>query len=169
MNTYSLKKIASLLFLSALLFSFRPAQTFHTDFSGTWKLNESKSELGQFGGRGIASKIVIEQKADAVSLAKTATNFQGEEATTTEVLSFDGKEAESLVFGTAKRKAKLKWSADGQNMLVSASIAFERQGQSFDITSTETWALSADGKTLTVSTNLATPQGEISTKAVYEK
>lgn len=166
MNTYPLKKLTSLLFIAVLLFSFRPVQT---DFSGAWKLNESKSELGQFGARGVASKIMIEQKTDVVSLAKTATNFQGEEAITTEVLSFDGKEAETFVFGTAKRKAKLKWSSDEQNMLVSATIAFERQGQTFDISITETWSLSADRKTLTVASNMTTPQGEISTKAVYDK
>lgn len=166
MNTSPFKKLTALLFASVLLFSFRPVQT---DFSGAWKLNESKSELGQFGARGVANKIMIEQKTDVVSLAKTATNFQGEEATTTEVLSFDGKEAESLVFGAAKRKAKLKWSSDGQNMLVSATIAFERQGQTLDISITETWSLSADGKTLTVASNMTTPQGEISTKAVYDK
>ena len=169
MSTHSFKKLASFLFLAVLLFSFRPAQTFQTDFSGTWKLNESKSELGQYGARGVASKIMIEQKKDMVSLAKTANNFQGEEATTTEILSFDGKETESLVFGSAKRKAKLKWSSDGQNMLVSATIAFEREGQTFDISSTETWSLSSDGKTLTVVSNITTPQGEISIKAAYDK
>ena len=166
MNIYPLKKLTSLLFVAVLLFSFRPVQT---DFSGAWKLNESKSELGQFGARGVASKIMIEQKTDVVSLAKTANNFQGEEATTTEILSFDGKETESLVFGSAKRKAKLKWSSDGQNMLVSATIAFEREGQTFDISSTETWSLSSDGKTLTVVSNITTPQGEISIKAAYDK
>jgi hypothetical protein len=169
MYTHPFKKIASLVLLSAVLFSFRPAAHFVPDFSGTWKLNESKSELGQFGGRGVPSKIVIDQKTDQISLTKTATSFQGEEATATEALSFDGKESESLLFGTAKKKSTLKWSADGQSMLVSSNIAFEMQGQTIAISGTETWSLGTDGKTLTVSSTITTPQGEISTKAVYDK
>jgi len=169
MKTYSFKKITSLLFLSAALFSFRPAYVFQTDFTGTWKLNENKSELGQFGARGVPSKIVIEQKTDAISFAKTATNFQGEESTNTETMTFDGKESESLLFGTSKKKSILKWSADGNEMVISSNIAFEMQGQTFDISSVENWGLSADGKTITVSSKINTPQGEIATKSVFDK
>jgi hypothetical protein len=169
MNTYPFKKIASLLFLSVLLFAFRPVQILQTDFSGTWKLNENKSELGQFGARGVPSKIVIEQKADGISLTKTATSFQGEESTGTELLSFDGKESESLFLGTSKKKSALKWLADGKEMVISSNIAFEMQGQTIDISSVENWSLSADGKTISVSSKINTPQGEIATKSVFDK
>ena len=169
MNTYPFKKIAYLLFLSGLLFSFRPAQIVQTDFSGTWKLNENKSELGQFGARGVPSKIVIEQKADAISFTRTAMNFQGEEGTSSETMTFDGKESESLVFGTSKKKSTLKWSGDGKEMVISSNIAFEMQGQSIDISSVENWSLSSDGKTLTISSKTNTPQGEIATKSVFDK
>ena len=169
MKTNSLAKFASLLFLTVFFFSFRPAQIFQTDFSGTWKLNENKSELGQFGARGVASKIVIEQKADAISFARNSTGFQGEELSSTETMTFDGKESESLVFGTSKKKSTLKWSADGKEMVITSNIAFEMQGQTLDISSVENWTLGADGKTLTISSKINTPQGEIATKSVYDK
>ncbi len=169
MYTSPAKKLFSLLILGAFLCSFMPLPKAQTDFSGTWKLNDSKSELGQFGGRGVASKIVIDQKADAIGLTKTAASFDGGENTTTETLAFNGKESEITVFGAAKKKSTLKWDADGKTMTVSYSISIERDGQSFDIKGTETWSLDADGKTLTVKTAMSTPQGDIETKAVYNK
>ena len=169
MKTYPFKKTVSLLFLAAVLFSFRPVQVFQTDFTGTWKLNENKSELGQFGGRGVPSKIVIDQRADVISFTKTAMNFQGEESTSTEAMTFDGKESESMVFGTSKKKSTLKWAADGKDMVISSNIAFDMNGQTFDISSVENWSLSADGKTITVSSKINTPQGEIATKSVFDK
>ncbi len=169
MKTNTLSKIALLLLITVSVFSFRPAQIFQTDFSGTWKLNENKSELGQFGARGVPSKMVIEQKADAISLAKTSMNFQGEEVNSTENMTFDGKESESLVFGTSKKKSTLKWSADGKEMVITSNIAFDMQGQTFDIGSVENWTLSADGKTVTISSKINTPQGEIATKSVFDK
>jgi len=161
-----MKKILSALVLSTILFSFT---SFQPNFTGTWKLNESKSDLGQFGARGAASKIVIDQKADAISITKTAASFDGGETTNTETLLFSGAESETTVFGSAKKKSILKWSADGNTMTVSYGIAIERNGQSFDLKGTESWALSADGKTITISTAMTTPQGELNTKAVYEK
>ncbi len=169
MKTSALKKMASLLFLSVWLFSFRPAPVFQTDFSGTWKLNESKSELGQFGARGVPSKMVIDQKTDVISFTRTAMNFQGEEATATEAMSFDGKESESLVFGTSKKKSTLKWATDSKDMVITSNIAFEMQGQSINISSVETWNLSADGKMITISSRINTPQGEIVIKSAFEK
>ncbi len=163
-----MKKLLSVLTLAALVCSFTPAK-FQPDFTGTWKLNEGKSDLGQFGARGVATKIIAEQKADAVTLTKTSASFDGSEATNSETLLFSGKESESTVFGSSKKKSTLKWSADGNSMVITYTIAFERNGQSFDLKGTESWTMGADGKTLTLSANITTPQGEITTKAVYEK
>jgi hypothetical protein len=165
MLTLSTKKMLALLALPAILFSFSVAPI---NFSGSWSLNEGKSELGQFGGRGAASKMLVDQKADAVSITKTITSFNGDPATSTEVLT-EGKESETIVFGAAKKKSTLKWAADGQGFSISYSIAFDRNGQSFELRGVETWSLGADGKTLIMQTALTTPQGDVSTKAVYDK
>src|SRR5471030_388324 len=103
MKTMPVKKIFSLLVLSASLCSFMPRSFYQEDFSGTWKLNDAKSEKGEFGGRGMATKLVVDQKSDAITLSKTAPSFQGGEATTSETLMFSGKESEITVFGAAKK------------------------------------------------------------------
>ena len=167
MKLINVKKIFSTIIVAAALCSFMPA-SYQPDLSGTWKLNEGKSDLGQFGGRGIATKIVAEQKADAITLTKTS-SMQGQENTTTETLLFSGKESELTMGNNAKKKSILKWSADGNTMIVTYDLSVSFNGQSFDIKGVENWSLSADGKNLTINTTLTTPQGDIATKAVYDK
>lgn len=137
------------------------------NFSGQWKLNEGKSELGNFG-RFAATSIKAEQKEDAITIAKTSPGFNGgDPTTTTQTLTFDGKEAESTVFGGSKRKSTLKWSEDGQAMTINSTTFFERDGQTTEIKATETWTLK-DGS-LSIVTVSSSPRGESTTKAVYDK
>lgn len=154
-------KLLSAVIVSALLCSFTFLQV---SFSGTWSLNESKSELGQFGARVAATKMVVDQKADGITITRTT---NGSDAAETLV---DGKEAESTVFnGMGKRKSTIKWTADRNGFSINANTALDRNGQTMEIKSAETWSLSADGKVLTIQNNISTPQGDITTKAVYEK
>ena len=169
MLTLRTTKLLSLLVVSAFLFSFSPPKVYQTDFSGSWSLNENKSELGQFGARGAASKIVAEQKGNDITVTRTSTSFQGETLTSTETLTADGKTSESAFAGTGKKKSTMKWSADGQTLTITYSIALDFNGQSLELSGVETWSLGADGKTLSLQTTLTTPQGEIATKAVYDK
>lgn len=168
MNTI-LKKLLPFLLAPALLLSFtsRPDRI---NFSGTWKLNEGKSELGEFGTRFAAKAIKVEQKEDAITIAKDVTTFNGDEVTRTETLTFDGKETESSGgFGNSKRKSTTKWSDDGKTLTISYTLTFEFNGETNEIKGTETWTLSDDGKTFTLQTNSTGPQGDFNTKAVYDK
>ena len=161
------KKLFVLLLAPAFLFAFT-TKTYRSNFSGTWKLNESKSDLGpmaQFATRAIKT----DQKDDAISISRTAPGFDGGDETTSETLSFDGKEIESTVLGNNKRKASAKWSDDGNTLSVKYVLNLDFNGQAFEVKGTETWTLSSDGKTLTVQTNAASPQGDITAKAVYDK
>ena len=169
MFTSIAKKMLLLCMVSAVLFSFSLPAKYQANFSGSWTLNEGKSDLGQFGARGAASKIVIDQKTEDVTITRTSTGFQGETLNTTETLTADGKPSESTFLGSAKKKSTMKWAADGQSFTVSASISMERNGQSFDMTGSETWSLGADGKTFTLQNSLTTPQGEFKTTALYDK
>ncbi len=168
MFTKNAKRFLSLLVVSTLLFSFSKP-IYQTNFSGTWTLNEGKSELGQFGGRGVASKLVIDQKSDGVTVTRNSINFQGEAVATTEILNNDGKETETTLSPNAKKKASLKWAADGQTLAITYSIAFDNNGQTFELKGTETWSLGADGKSLTLQNSLSTPNGDIAVKAAYDK
>lgn len=172
MKSYFSKSLLALLAVPALLLAFttRPDKA---NFAGSWTLNESKSELGEFGGRFSAKKIKVDQTANDITIAKTTPSFNGgEDVTRTEALNFDGKATETTNtggFGTSKRKSTLKWAGDEKSFVISYSLSFEGQDGPTEIKGTETWTLSADGKTLTSVTNTNSPQGEFTVKAVYDK
>jgi hypothetical protein len=157
MKTYS-KNLFALLIAPAFLFAFTFKMD-RTNFSGEWKLNESKSELGQFA-RFAPRTIKTDQKADAISISRTAPSFNGDDATTNETLSYDGKETETTVFGNSKRKSTAKWSDDGKTFTINYTLLLDFNGQTNEIKGTETWTLSDDGKALTVQTKSTSSQGE---------
>jgi hypothetical protein len=160
------RKLFAVILASTAFFAFKPAPA---NFSGSWALNEGKSELGQFGTRGAASKLVIDQKAETIGIDRTASNFQGETVTSTENLGFDGKEVENTFLGAAKKKSSMKWATDQQSFTVNYNIVFGQGDRTFELKGTETWTISADGKTLTIANAGSTAQGEFSTKMVYDK
>lgn len=147
-----------------LLFSFSYKAA---NFSGTWTLDESASELGQFGARGAYSKIVIDQSAEAFKMTLSGTSFDGSAYETTETHAV-GKESQNTGIMNSKKVSTLNWDGD-QRFKVDIKLVLEFQGQSMELTGNEKWEISADGKILTLSSTITTPQGEISTKAVYKK
>ena len=137
------------------------------NFSGEWKLNESKSEMGQFGRA--AKKIKVESlDAQGISFERTTTNQAGEEVVRKEKLTFDGKEVESTGgFGNAKTKSKATISDDA--MSVNAVSVFERDGQTTEIKRKETWKLSDGGNVLTIEASSSFGDNNNTTKLVYDK
>ena len=82
MKNCFLKNIVVLLLSPAFLFAFT-LKSDRANFSGEWKLNESKSDLGQFAS--FATRIIkADQKDDSISIARTAPSFNGGDFTTME-------------------------------------------------------------------------------------
>ena len=91
------RSLYSLLVPALLLFSFTKMAD-RANFSGDWKLNESKSELGDFSGF-VARSLKVEQKENAITITRTTPGFNGgDPVTTTVILSYDGKITESEGF-----------------------------------------------------------------------
>lgn len=160
--------LATAVTAAVVSFSSFSASAQKTSFAGDWKLNEAKSELGEFGGR-VARAIKAEQKDDAITLARTTPGFNGgDPMTTTVTLTFDGKVVETEGFGGSKRKSSAKWSDDGKTMTINTTMIFDRDGQTMEFKSTEVWTINADGL-LSIATNSTSPRGDSSTKAIYTK
>lgn len=151
------------------LLSFTQPAVKQSDYSGTWTLNESKSEAGQFGTRGMPKKIVVVQDGNNLTITKTTNAMNGGENTYTEAFTPDGKEVESTVGNNGKRKAKMNWESDGKQFDINFIIDMQMQGQSMQFQGLEKWNLSDDGKTLYVTFNVTTPQGSFSVKGGYDK
>ena len=137
------------------------------DFSGEWNLNTSESELGEFNRA--ASKIKITQDENSLTIERTGTRRNGEVFTYTEKITLDGKESVNTVFGDRQRKAVAEWSEDGLSLIISSTMNFERDGETREVKSQETWILTDNGKSIVIDSSSTTPRGERKQKLVYNK
>jgi hypothetical protein len=167
MKYFSLKRLLTLLIAPALILSFTTMPD-KANFSGDWKLNEGKSELGEFGARFTPTAIKVDQKADAITIARTRPGFNGGDPVTTSLtLTFDGKETESTGFSAIlSQNPHLEWT-DDQTLVINTSTTFERNGQTSEFKSAETWTIK--DASLSVVSVSSSPRGESTVKAVYTK
>jgi hypothetical protein len=149
--------------LCAFTFQYR------VDFSGTWKLNKDKSDLGEFGEMMVGNIIKIDQKSDRIVIAATGTTFDGGEETRSSTLTFDGKPCESTVWGSGKRKSIFKWSEDGKSFSDTFISVYDWDGEKWEEKGVDTWKLSEDGKTISMQSSISSSEGDMLIKAVYEK
>ena len=163
-----LKKFTLLLIAPFLLLSMTSKK--NVDFSGEWKLNESKSDMGQFAPI-VPLKIKAEQKVDALAITKSSPGLDGgNDVTASETLGFDGKQVESKVApGNSKRTASAKWSDDGQTLTITYVLNLDFNGQATEIKGTEAWTLGEGGKSLVSQNNSSSSFGEMQAKGVYDK
>jgi len=130
------------------------------DFTGDWKLNTSKSDFGQFPAPSSMTQKVAHQEPSLKLATKMATDngdFEFEAAYTT-----DGKECTNQ-FGPNPMKSTAKW--EGDILIIDTKGSF---GDA-EITINDKWALSADGKTLTLTRHFVSSQGELNQKLTLEK
>jgi hypothetical protein len=144
------------------------AQSGKTNFTGTWAFNESKSTPAEGGFRFAASQMVITQEGNNLSSENTRKNQDGEDVKSSLKYTLDGKESVNPAFGNSTRKSVLTWSADGKVLSFAHSMNFERDGQTQEFKSTESWKLT-DDKTLSVETVMNFQGEERKTTNVYDK
>lgn len=132
-----------------------------SDFSGTWKINTSKSDFGPMPPPdSITQKITHADpdiKANVVSTGGPMGDMTYDTAYRT-----DGKETTNSMGGN-EFKSTAKWEGD--------ELVIDTKGKFNDteFTSTDRWALSSDGKTWTVSRHISSAMGEADMKMVFEK
>ena len=146
------------------LLSFRPVA--HPNFSGAWVLNEQKTTYGP-NARAVAKKLTIAASEKGMTLVRVANSRDGQEFTTSETLTFDGKETESTSFGNSKKKSTALWSEDGQVLNVNSTITFEVNGNTIEATVKEVWKMS--GEMLTINSEGTSSFGHTSAQAVYDR
>ncbi len=134
------------------------------NFTGTWTLDAAKSDFGPMPPPE-SVVMVIDHKEPTVKVTTTQKNQMGDSSNDS-TYTTDGKENVNKMRGPAGDqdvKSTTKWN--GKTLATSRTI--EAQGMSISID--DSWELSPDGKALTVSRQLKTPQGDFSTKLVLNK
>lgn len=151
-------------------FFFVPTTSFaagDVDFSGKWTLNESKSDLGE-GRFFAATKMTITQDKKSITFERTRTGRDGEERTSSETISLDGKENASE---TENRKtvSVATWSEDKNTLTIKSNIEFSRQSETMEMQRTEVLILGEDGKVLKIQSDMSSERGDRSVSLVYDK
>jgi hypothetical protein len=159
-----MRRTLVLLTLAALLPAGAMAQT--PDFSGTWKINMIKSDAAPQGRGGQQMDmsnlmLTVTQTAEALTIVQTG---MGQERTTTYYL--DGRESTNRA-GRGDMKSTSKW--DGAKLLTEGSSTFEGPNGQVTMTMKDVRELSADGKTMTVTTTTDSPMGQRTRKTVFDK
>jgi len=130
------------------------------DFSGEWKFNAAKSNFGSFPSpQSITRKIT--QRGARLSVTNLQKGAQGE-VTSEFVYTIDGKRVTNRSKG-GESAGSAQWIGD--KLMIESS----REVQGATLTQKDIWTLSPDGKTLTVDSHVALPNGEFDIKQVFEK
>jgi hypothetical protein len=132
-----------------------------TDFSGTWKLNASKSDFGPMPPPDSMTETITHADPSLKANVKTTGGMQGDLAYDV-AYTTDGKECVNHVADN-EFKSTLHW--DGDELVVETKGTFS--GNEF--TSKDRWSLSADGKTLSIARHLSSAMGEADMKTVFDK
>ena len=131
-----------LFLLLAISFSFSCFAQ-NPDFSGKWKLNESKSKIGaEFSFA--PSEITIEQDANKMTTTRV-NEFQGNIRERTTSYTLDGKESKNEGFQGSEIITIAAWEEDGKSLKMVTDIEMQDGGE-FTITA----IYSMDGANLVI-------------------
>ena len=160
------------------LFVITVAVSAQGNFAGDWTLDKDKSEMGERSRIKSMTMNVTQSDAELKYERKAereeregggrgaGRRGRGGNAGSVAV-SLDGKETTvKTPRGDAKLTAK---KLDGNKLQVTRAQTFEGRMGEITITTVETWELSDDGKTLTVSSETETPRGTRNSKMVFVK
>jgi hypothetical protein len=144
------------------------AQAQKPDFSGTWKLDKEKSEVGneERNGRfrgGMFDSLVIEHKDPELIIRRKMTLPSGEERTLESKYTTDGKDNTNEGFRGMTSKSKTHW--EGGKLITESTMETPRG----TMETKEVRSLSADGKTMTVETTTKGGPREGTRKLVFDK
>jgi hypothetical protein len=140
------------------------------DFRGVWILDAAKSDLGQLGVM-LASQGVTMNMTRTITQTDSSLTFKadievmGQQDSQEQTILTDGtpRTQKMAMLGDVEVTVSARW-VDGA--LVVQQKAMTPMGE---VSGTDTWSLSADGKTLTVAGVSQTPQGEMKMTYVHTK
>jgi hypothetical protein len=153
----AIKLVLLLVILPALCASYVAAKP---NFTGNWKLNSEKSDFGGMPAPTRFEQKIVHNEPDM----KVSMLFAGDfgEFSSDSVYTTDGKECLNTS-SMGQSKSTLNW--EGDTLVVVTKM--DMQGNEFTITNR--YALSEDGKILTIQGHFSSDQGEGDSKLVMDK
>ncbi|HWR54494.1 MAG TPA: hypothetical protein VN428_25525 [Bryobacteraceae bacterium] len=151
---FSLKYAALALALVALPALAKP------NLTGEWKLNVSKSEFGPMPAPTSMTEKITHEDPKIVTAVKSSSERGDFEYELKYMI--DGSESVNEIRGNPA-KSIAKW--DGDTLAIVTKASFNGN----ELTMSDKWNLSEDGKTLTVKRHMASSMGEGDVTYVFEK
>ena len=169
MKTKVLKQALFFTFLSICLFVSTTAFGQKVNLSGNWKLNEGKSQLGEGRFRMAPATVNITQDETTLNMERTSKGQNGQDFTSKEKYTLDGKECENTGFMNSVKKSTVTFSSDNKTLTITSTTTFEREGNKMEIKQVENFKVSDDGNTLTLDASSTSQRSERKQTLVYEK
>lgn len=142
------------------------------NFSGTWILDQSKSELPRMRGRmeepaGVDLTQIIDHQGPTLKIEQRA-KFQGQEHPRNLTYYTDGREAINPDRRGKPITSKSRW--EGNKLVTEYTQTWQKpQGAEVKAEVKEVWSLSEDGKVMTVEKTSKMPRGEKKSRLVFGK
>ena len=154
-----------------------------TDFSGTWLLDKSRSDIqqlgrGRAGGAGNArradvnlsradQKLIVTQ-TDAEMTVERLVLMGAQERGLRQIFRLDGTQTTNQAAGRGEIKSKAMWK--GNLLVIDGTQTMNNQRVQTEVGLKEEWSLSDDGKVLTIKTTRSTARGRArTTTQVYTR
>jgi len=133
------------------------------NFTGDWKLNKAKSDLGMMADR-IPEDFVIkvDHKEPELKIINPGMRGGNQESK----ITTDGKESVTKrqgPMGEVTARSVARWEGEALTVKTNIEMGNNTMDQS------ERWTLAKDGRTLTIERRSSTPMGDFEIKQVLEK
>jgi len=144
------------------------------NFSGTWILDKSQSDVSQLIGpgedperaRNASMTMVVEQQGTRLRVTRVV-QTPGEERKEIHTYKTDGGETTNTGFRGETVVARAFW--EGDKLVVVSTRTWRVLLKDVSAESRGVWSLSPNGKTLTIAAQVHSPRGEQRIKAVFDK
>jgi mannan endo-1,4-beta-mannosidase len=138
------------------------------DFTGTWVLDEGRSDLGRMGAGAAPSRLDVVQSSDALTVKTTRVLEYADDQVTEERYTLNGAESKSEFMG-APRVTTARLSPDRTSASIESVVTFNRGGTVSTLTIKDRWRLIEGGAVLSIKRSVSSSRGNQELTLVFYK
>ena len=138
------------------------------DVSGTWILDEDRSDLGKSGAAFAPSRLELAQRGSELTVRTTRIVEYEDDHVSEEKLLLDGTEAKSE-FMNSPRVSTARLSPSGDSLTIESVVTFKQGSPGAKMTTRETWRLADGGDRLVIQRHVSSPRGEQDLTLVFDR
>lgn len=139
-----------------------------TDFSGTWLLDENRSDFGRMGASNAPTKFEIHQNDTSLLWRSTRVLEFADDQITEESVTLDGRESKSEFMNSPRVTTALPAEHD-RSMKLHSTTSLSWGAPGVKMVTDETWTLAERGRFLSIHRVVQSPMGSQESTLVYER